>query len=296
MTRPLFKRLIKSCALAVVLIIAVDGVAKAESQYPRTQVENHLRAMFVNVDSFIELSEKNLPPEYFSRDLAGFDFFVGKKKVQAYFFGIKKEEIESGRAILDNLFSDILGISLSVVDPYKEEFDLIVYLSDNLAFDAMSPRYMSLLKGNSSEKTYIKNLRGSETSRTVYMTPRYLRDTGEPLSVVATERYTPEQAEAYSFETQFRYMLFVALTGARFSDVIQPSAVNDPSTMNKHDGFTPIDRAVLRAIFGHDDWSGLAYKQKMKLLTNRVMEQLNGMSSNAFIDGHSAHDQPGKMT
>jgi len=296
MIRPFFKRLLKSCALMVVLSIGVDGVAKAESPYPRTQVENHLRAMFVNLDDFIKLSEQNLPPEYFSRDLAGFDFFVGKEKVQAYFFGIKKEEIEPGRTILENLFSGILGISLSVVDPYKEEFNLIVYLSDNLAFDAMSPRYMSLLKGNSSEKTYVKGLRSRETSSSVYMTPRYLRDKGGPLSVVATERYTHEQAEAYSFEVQFRYTLFVALTGARFSDVIQPSVVNDPSTMNKYDGFAPIDRAVLRAIFNNKDWSGLAYKPKMKLLTDRVMEQLNGMSSSVIFDRHFAHDGPGRMT
>jgi len=275
MGRLFFKRLVKTCALIAVLTTTTTQTAWAESPYPREQVERHLRAMFTDLDSFIGLSEKNLPPKYFSHDLAGFDFFVGKKKIQAYFFGIKKEEIEPGRAILENLFSDILGISLSVVDPYKEKFDLIVYLSDNLPFDAMSPRYMSILKGNSTEKTYIKNLRSSEKPSTVYMTPRSLRDTGEKLSVVATERYMSEKTEIYSFAAQFRYTLFTALTGAWFSDIIQPSVVNRPETASLPDSFAPIDRAVLRVIFSHDDWSGLAYEPKMKLLTDRVMEQLS---------------------
>jgi len=293
MTKLFFKRLATACTLIVLLSTAADKTASAESPYPRKQVENHLRAMFPDLDSYIEFSETHLPSSIFSRELVGFDFFVSKKEVQAYFFGIKQEEIEPGRAILETLFADILNMPLHVVDPYKEEFDLIVYLSDNLPFDAMSPQYMSLLKGGASDESYVKSLRESEMASAVYKTPRSLRDPGGPLSVVATERYTPEGAEHYPFTAQFRYTLFIALTGARFSDVIQPSVVNRPETEHGYDGFAPIDRAVLRAIFNHKDWSGLAYKPKMKLLTDRVMAQLNGMSSNAPIERHLTHTGSG---
>ena len=58
------------------------------------------------------------------------------------------------------------------------------------------------------------------------------------------------------------------------SNVIQPSAVNDQYAAKKSDGFAPIDRAVLRAIFSHDDWADLKYETQMQRLTDRVMKQL----------------------
>jgi len=71
---------------------------------------------------------------------------------------------------------------------------------------------------------------------------------------------------------QIRFVLFHALTGARASHVIQSSVMNPRSVQERHTGFTPIDRAALRAIFNNKDWSGLAYKPKMRLLTDRVMK------------------------
>jgi len=139
----------------------------------------------------------------------------------------------------------------------------------------MHPTYRTLLKSKSeSEQEYVQDLRKSETGGAVFQAKRYMRNTGEPLVVVATERDASGAPERFTFDAQIRFALFHALTGARVSHVIQPSVMNPRSVQQRHIGFAPIDRAVLRAIFNNKDWSGLAYKPKMKLLTDRVMEQL----------------------
>jgi len=111
-------------------------------------------------------------------------------------------------------------------------------------------------------------------------TVTYRRTSGEPLVVVATERDDPKTAEHFSFDAQMRYALFHAMTGARESHVIQPSVVNPRSVQKRLHSFAPIDRAVLRAIFGHDDWSGKNYESRIQLLTERVMQQLQTSQTN----------------
>ncbi|HEY9078407.1 hypothetical protein [Magnetovibrio sp.] len=269
MIRPFFKRLIKACALVVVLSIAVDGVAKADSPYPRTQVENHLRAMFP------DLGLGAMSAVFSGAGPMDFDVFAKNERIRFTFYDLKKHEWDATGAILFELFDEVMKFPAVGIDPTKDEADLYIMVSDNLPFDALYPAYKKLLKsGSESEQDYIQDLRKGETGGAVFQAKRYMRNTGEPLVVVATERDVLHAPERFTFDAQIRFALFHALTGARASHVIQPSVMNPRSVQERHNGFAPIDRAVLRAIFNNKDWSGLAYKPKMKLLTDRVMEQL----------------------
>ncbi|HEY9079212.1 hypothetical protein [Magnetovibrio sp.] len=293
MTRPFFKRLIKACALVVALSIAVDGVAKAESPYPRTQVENHLRAMFP--DLHLDRIPDFIPKELFNVGLSGFEYLGQKPEVRFSFVNLKDDEKDDARSIVRDL-SEILDVPFVGIDPYNQEFDLLVLVWDNLPFSATISSARRLLQADNSDEAYLRTLREYETQAGVYPTTRLERDARDRLVVIATERYTGELAEQNPIGAQLRYVVFAALTGAVFSDVITPSVVNSPLSPKKPNGFAPIDRAVLHTIFAHDDWSGLAYEPKIKLLTDRVMEQLKGMSSSMFFDRHFAHDGPGSMT
>ncbi|HEY9079213.1 hypothetical protein [Magnetovibrio sp.] len=288
----IIKRVMKACALVAMLCTVAGQAARAESPYPRTQVENHLRAMFP--DLHLDRVPDFMPKEIFNKELSGFDYFGLKKEVRFAFVELKDHEKEDARSIVREL-SEILDTPFSGIDPYNQEFDLLVLIWDNLPFFAMQPNVKDLLQGMKSDADYYRTLRGYETKAGVYPTTRLERDARDRLVVIATERYTADLAEQNPIGAQLRYVVFAALTGAVFSDAIRPSVVNTPLSMQKANGFAPIDRAVLRAIFGHDDWSGLAYKAKMKLLTDRVMEQLKGMSSSVFFDRHFAHDASGKM-
>ncbi|HEY9078406.1 hypothetical protein, partial [Magnetovibrio sp.] len=257
-----------------------------------TQVENHLRAMFP------DLGLGAMSAVFSGAGPMDFDVFAKNERIRFNFTDIREEEGEALFKAIDELFFDIIDMPVVGVDPFAgQDFDLMIYVSDNLPFDAMFPKYKSTLKNKGiSEQDYIQDLRKAETGGAIFQAKRYMRNTGEPLVVVATERDVLSAPERFTFDAQIRFALFHALTGARASHVIQPSVMNPRSVQKRRNGFAPIDRAVLRAIFNNKDWSGLAYKPKMKLLTDRVMEQLKGMSSSMFFDRHFAHDGPGSMT
>ncbi|HEY9079214.1 hypothetical protein [Magnetovibrio sp.] len=251
------------------LSITVDGVAKAESPYPRTQVENHLRAMFP------DLGLGAMSAVFSGAGPMDFDVFAKNERIRFSFYDVKSFERDNRNAILFELFDEVLKFPAVGVNPNKDAADLYILVPDNLPFAAMYPAYKKLLKsGSESEQDYIQDLRKAETGGAIFQAKRYMRNTGEPLVVVATERDVLSAPERFSFDAQIRFAMFHALTGARASHVIQPSVMNPRSVQKRHNGFAPIDRAVLRAIFNNKDWSGLAYKPKMKLLTDRVMEQL----------------------
>jgi len=269
MTRSLFKQLASACVLIVLLSIAADKGARAESPYPRKQVENHLRAMFP------DLGLGGMASAYSGATLMDFDVFTKNERIRFSFYDVKMPEREQRNAILFELFDEVMKFPAVGVNPNKDEADLYILVSDNLPFAAMYPAYKRLLKSRSeSEQEYIQGLRTGETGGAIFEAKRYMRNTGEPLVVVATERDVLSAPERFTFDAQIRFALFHALTGARVSHVIQPSVMNPRSVQQRHVGFAPIDRAVLRAIFNNKDWSGLAYKPKMKLLTDRVIEQL----------------------
>jgi len=286
-----FKQLANACVLIVLLCITADKSAWATSPYPRQQVENHLRAMFP------DLGLGAMSAFFPDAGLMDFDVFTKNDRIRFNFTDIREEEGEALFNAIDELFIDVIDMPVVGVDPFAgQDFDLMIYVSDNLPFDAMFPKYKSTLNARGiADKEYIQGLRTGETSGAIFEAKRYMRNTGEPLVVVATERDVLSAPERFTFDAQIRFALFHALTGARVSHVIQPSVMNPRSVQQRHVGFAPIDRAVLRAIFNNKDWSGLAYKPKMKLLTDRVMEQLNGMSSSVFFDRHFAHDASGKM-
>lgn len=263
-----FKPFWKACTIVAVVCFMSYGQAWAESPYPRDQVENHLRGMFPG------LRLGSLPYPIPEIELSGFDFFVPKKRVRLTFFDLRDEEVEPVRLILKELFADILDKPVEGVNPYEQEFDLLVYVSDDLASDAMTPKYKSMLLGQDSEQEYASGLKDMTSSDVYFLEQRYLRKPGDPFAVIATERDDPRDTKNFSFEGQIRFTLFHALTGARLSDAIKPSAVNWPDTKQRLNGFAPIDRAVLRAIFGHEDWSGKDYETRIQLLTDRVMQQL----------------------
>jgi len=264
-----FKQLANACVLIVLLCITADKSAWAASPYPRQQVENHLRAMFP------DLGLGGMVSAYSGATLMDFDVFTKNERIRFSFYEVKMNERDSIGAILFELFDKVMKFPAVGVNPSKDEADLYILVSDNLPFDAMHPTYRTLLKSKSeSEQEYVQDLRKSETGGAVFQAKRYMRNTGEPLVVVATERDASGAPERFTFDAQIRFALFHALTGARVSHVIQPSVMNPRSVQQRHIGFAPIDRAVLRAIFNNKDWSGLAYKPKMKLLTDRVMEQL----------------------
>ena len=267
----MFSLRVRSC-LSLMVFIGMLGLlsglpnrqAWAESPYPREQVEEHLRTMFPNPHM------DNVPKQH--RLHVG--FFTQKKNVRFSFVGLKKEEIEPTKNIFTELFIEILRIPATGVDPTKDNFDLLVFISDNLSIDGMLPAYKSALKGPKLEETYIKSLQkeSPEDHKTLYQT--YIRNPGETFIAYATERDHPKNTPRRSFEQLMRFTLISALTTAMNSNVIQPSAVNSQHPSKKTASFTSIDRAVLRAIFAHDDWVDLTYEAQMQSLTDRVMQQL----------------------
>jgi len=264
-----FKRRWQVCIVAAVVCFMSYGHAWAESPYPRQRVENHLRSMFLEIK--FDFIEKNVP----GLKQPGFDFLVLKESIRFYFIDLKKDERGPTEKILIELFVDTLKLPAFGVDAINEDFDLLVYVSDNLSVDGLHPTYRAWLKGGwHSEESYIKRLQKDDPDDTQYLKVGYIRSPGDHIVVMAMEREAPTKMDRYSFEEQMRFTLFSALTGAGWSNVIQPSVVNRSSAEQKHDGFAPIDRAVLRAIFGHDDWSGKDYETRIQLLTDRVMQQL----------------------
>jgi len=266
----MFTLRIRFCFLLVfagilgLLSILESRPAWAESPYPREQVEDHLRTMFP--DPHMD----NVPKQH--RLHVG--FFTQKKNVRFSFVGLKKKEIEPTKNIFTELFIEILHIPATGVDPTKDNFDLLVFVSDNLSIDGMLPAYKSALKGPKLEETYIKSLQkeSPEDHKILYQT--YIRNPGETFIAYATERDHPKNTPRRSFEQLMRFTLMSALTTAMNSNVIQPSAVNNQHASNKADSFAPIDRAILRVIFAHDDWAELTYEIQMQRLTYRVMHQL----------------------
>jgi len=264
-----FKRFWQVCIVVAVVCFMSYGQAWAESPYPRDQVENHLRGMFLEIK--FDFLKTNVP----GLKQPGFDFFTQRERVKLHFYGLRRVEGIPTQNIVKELFVDILNIPAVGVEPDREVFDLVVYVSDNLSVDGMLPIYRAGLKmKGQSEESYLESLQKDDPEDTQYITRGYTRSPGHNFVVIATERDAPDKADRNSFEEQMRYTLFSALTFAGRSNVIQPSVVNRPGAKQQHDGFAPIDRAVLRAIFGHDDWSGKDYETRIQLLTDRVMQQL----------------------
>ena len=248
--------LIKCCkfsAWVLVLLTMCIGVgmpAHAESPYPRAQVENHLRAMYENV---------------------GQNTFVVRDSFRYTFVVLKEAEFQTARDLIQEL-SDVLSIPFVGVNPNREPVDLLVFVWDDLAASAQLPRIKSVLKlPGESEEAYINGLRKMQDSSSKHLWNVRQRYAGDRFTIIATERYSNSGA---SFPQQLRYTVFSALTGSRLSQVMKPSVTNWPDDKHVQTSFAPIDRAVLRAIFGHNDWDGLDYETKIQLLTDRVMEQL----------------------
>jgi len=266
----MFTLRIRFCFLMVfagilgLLSILESRPAWAESPYPREQVEEHLRTMFPNPHM------DNVPKQY--RPHVG--FFTQRQNVRFAFFDLKKEENEPTKNILTELFVEILHIPATGVNASKDDFDLVVMVSDNLSIDGLHSTYRQAFKGNKSEEEYLKTIQKKSPDDHKSLFQTYIRNPRETYVIYATERDHPQNEPRRTFKELMRYTLIRALTMAMNSNVIQPSAVNDQYAAKKSDGFAPIDRAVLRAIFTHDDWAELTYEIQMQRLTYRVMHQL----------------------
>ncbi|PCI39750.1 MAG: hypothetical protein COB46_08135 [Rhodospirillaceae bacterium] len=239
--------------------------ASAESPYPREQVEEHLRTMFLDklTDDSLDINDTN------------FGFFSLKKEIRFSILGLKETEVDSAKTILINLFANVIKVPPKIVDPTQEKFDVLLLISDNLPIDAKLPIYRKFLKlGNQTEEDYLKTFQKKRPTDFTSLMQMYIGAPGEIYIVLATERDHPQTYSPSTFEQMFSYALFQTLTGAENSNVIKPSAVNHHDKGSKVDGFSTIDRAVLRSLFAHDDWLGMKYEPRLKLLIDRVMTQL----------------------
>ena len=265
-----FTRLLSSVAMVMLVTFCATMPSWAESPYPRHKVENHLRAMFFDFQAY------DATKSHAQDHIKGFHVFSDRRLIPFIFMDLKGSETETIKPILIELFDEVLHQPVKGGNPDRGDFDLLILVSDDLAVDALHPTYKKVLKyQDQSEQSYLDWVRTEDFSKgTHYLTRRYLRSDGRPLVVVATQRQKSGQPGNYSFKEHMRFTLMLALTGAWESDVVIPSVMNGAEVKTKHDGFAPIDRAVLRAIFGHNDWDGLDYETKIQLLTDRVMEQL----------------------
>jgi len=267
------RKFVAPVVVMMAVCIGVGTSALAENPYSRKRVENHLRAMFVNIDigRFARAAggSQQIPDQQL------FSFMAQKKRFRVFISGFKEGEVEPGKSILIELFRDILQKPVVAVHPDHEDIDLLVFISDNLVEDAKTPGYRAWLqeKGQ-SEESYIKKMTLKGPDSTKIITRNNIRSLNDHFVVAATQREHPDKNPRYTFEEQFRNTLFFALTSSGSSDIFQPSAVNGPSVKKKYNGFAPIDWAVLRAIFWNDDWPGMEYEASIQLLTDRVMEQL----------------------
>lgn len=247
--------------------------AKSEDMYPREQVEKHLRAMFPDMSY-----DDSYPPfvQLMGRKMTGFDFLALKKQIRFNVSDLKQNEIKRTIAALEELFNEVLDVDAVGVDPIDgDEFDLFILVSDDLAVSGQYQVYKYFLKGsNETDEEFIEGLGWGEPGEGQMTMRRLFRSENDPFVIIAAEREDPSLAKGRTFEMLIYYLLMHGMTGAKESNIIQPSVVNVPGHKDQPVSFTPIDRAVLRAIFSHKDWSDMNHKTSIKYLIDRVMEQL----------------------
>jgi len=263
--------------LWVALVLAclmTANAAWAKAPYSRDQVERHLRTMFpLKLSGFSDFSELS-PKERLDREnLLSFHAFTDMETIQIQILDLKPDEYDTALAMLQEI-QDITQIPFEDVNAEPWDFDLLIIVFDDIATQALHPGARQFLQGEKTIEEYEHYLNDLTGAGHQYMGNRIMRDENKPLVIVTTQRYRPLGIEVYPISLQLRFILFNALTSASPSDVIKPSVVNRPGNNTKSKKFFPIDQAILRVIYSHHDWSDLAYGAKIRLLTDRVMEQL----------------------